>query len=126
MLKFVGISFCILICALILKEINKTFSVILIIAGSCILFGVVSTEIGQIISQLMDITSSVSYLSPYLKIMLKVLGITIVAQFSSDVCKDNGENALASSTELVAKVVIMSIIMPLLETVLSIVGGLLK
>ncbi len=62
----------------------------------------------------------------YVKLMLKVLCIVIITQFTVDICRDNGENALASLTEMSAKVFALSLLMPLLETVISMVVGLVK
>ena len=62
----------------------------------------------------------------YVKLMLKVLCIVIITQFTVDICRDNGENALASLTEMSAKVFALLLVMPLLETVISMVVGLVK
>ena len=58
--------------------------------------------------------------------MLKALGIALITQFVSDTCRDNGENALASITETVAKIAVIVMLLPLFETVFDIVSGLLK
>ncbi len=126
MIKIVGISFCVLMCALLLKNYNRTFSAILSIAGGSILFLAVSDKINDIVSAIIDVSSSVSSTAPYIKLMLKVLGITLITQFVSDVCRDNGESAMASITETASKIVVISIILPLFETVISIVSGLVK
>lgn len=126
MIKIVGISFCVLMCALLLKNYNRTFSAILSIAGGSILFLVVSDKMNDIVCAVIDVSSSIDSTAPYIKLMLKVLGITLITQFISDVCRDNGENALASITETASKIVVISIIIPLFETVISIVSGLVK
>lgn len=126
MLKFIGIAVSILFCSLLLKDINRTFSIILSVAGGCLLFLAVSSQLSEIIKAISDISSSVNSAAPYIKLMLKVLGITLVTQFVSDICRDNGENALASMTEAVAKIIVVSIILPLFETVITIVSGLAK
>lgn len=126
MLKFIGIAISVLFCSLLLKDKNRTFAIILSIAGGCLLFAIVSAELGEIIKSISDISSSVTSTAPYIKLMLKVLGITLITQFMSDICRDNGESALASMTEAVAKIIVVSIILPLFETVISIVSGLVK
>lgn len=113
-------------CSLLLKDKNRTFAIILSIAGGCLLFAIVSSELGEIIKSISDISNSVTSTAPYIKLMLKVLGITLITQFVSDICRDNGESALASMTEAVAKIIVVSIVLPLFETVISIVSGLVK
>lgn len=125
-IKCIGISICVLFCSLLLKNYNRTFAVIVSVAGSSILFLLVSHQLSEIISKISQISSSIHSTAPYIKLMLKVLGITLVTQFVGDVCRDNGENALASMTEAVAKILVVSIVLPLFETIISIVSGLVK
>lgn len=125
-IKCIGISICVLFCSLLLRNYNKTFALIVSVAGSAILFLLVSHQLSEIISQISSISSSIHSTAPYIKLMLKVLGITLVTQFVVDICRDNGENALASMTETVAKILVVSIVLPLFETIISIVSGLVK
>lgn len=125
-IKCIGISICVLFCSLLLRNYNKTFAVIVSIAGSAILFLLVSNQLSEMISKITQISSSINSTAPYIKLMLKVLGITLVTQFVVDICRDNGENALASMTEAVAKILVVSMVLPLFETIISIVSGLVK
>jgi stage III sporulation protein AD len=126
MIKLVGIAISVLFCSLLLKDKNRTFAIIISVAGGCMLFLIVSSELSDIVSSISDICSSMDSTAAYIKLMLKVLGITLITQFVSDVCRDNGENALASMTETAAKIIVVSIILPLFETVITIVSGLVK
>lgn len=58
--------------------------------------------------------------------MVKILGITLITQFIIDLCRDSGENALASQTEITSKILILIMVMPMFEAVMNIVSGLLK
>jgi stage III sporulation protein AD len=126
MIKVAGIALCILFSSLLIKSYNKAFATILSISGAILLFLTVSDKIGDVISVLNDLSSSVSISISYIKLMIKVLGITLIAQFVSDVCRDNGENAIASITEISAKIIVISLVLPLFESVIEIVTGLVK
>ena len=126
MIKFIGISMCVLFCSLLLKETNRQLAVILSIVGSSILFLTAASELSQIIKSVLSFSEVSSSVLNYSKLMLKILGITLIARIVCDICRDNGENALASVTGLVAKILIASIVLPLFETVIKIVGGLVK
>ena len=58
--------------------------------------------------------------------MLKVLAITLLTQWVSDMCRDNGENSLAGITEFGAKITVTVLVLPLFETVIKLVGGIIK
>lgn len=126
MMKALGISIATLICSLILKDKNKTFALVLSIAGASLLFGTVIADFSKVVNGIIDYTGDINLSLPYIRLMLKVLGITLSTQIVSDVCRDNGENALASMTEMVSKILVISLILPLFETVISIVNGLVK
>lgn len=63
----------------------------------------------------------------YFKLLIKIIGITYLAEFSADLCKDAGANTLASQIELFGKLSILVLCMPimtsLLETIDYFLGG---
>lgn len=126
MAKVLGISFCVLMCSLVVREHNKSFAFILSVAGGILSFLTISDKVVELFSSLMSLSASVPSGVMYVKLMLKVLCIVIITQFTVDICRDNGENALASFTEVSAKVLVLSLVMPLFETVISMVVGLVK
>ena len=58
--------------------------------------------------------------------MLKILGITYVAEFASGICKDAGFSAIGSQIEMFAKFSIMAVSVPVLLTLLETIEGLLS
>lgn len=125
MTVILGIAITTLVLGLFLKEQNRTISLLLVIF-SCIALAFQSVgAIAEIIKSLNDMASQLSETSVYIKIMFKVLGIALIAQLVSDLCRDCGESALAGQTETAAKILIITMIIPLLEAVISIISGLL-
>ena len=126
MMKILSLSVAVLFCAILLKERNKTFAVLLSLAGAVLLFGTCIGEIRSVISGIDEISSSAFTSSKYIRLMMKVLAITVMTGFVSDICRDNGESAVASMTETAAKIIIISLVLPLFETVITIVSELVK
>lgn len=125
MTVILGIAITTLVLGLFLKEQNRTISLLLVIF-SCIALAFQSVgAIAEIIKSLNDMASQLSETSAYIKIMFKVLGIALIAQLVSDLCRDCGESALAGQTETAAKILIITMIIPLLEAVINIISGLL-
>ncbi len=60
------------------------------------------------------------------KIMLKAFGVLTVGGIASDVCRDNGENALAGVLEIVVKVIAVSCAIPVFTAVLTTALALLE
>lgn len=126
MIKVLGIAICVLLCSLFIKNYNKTLSVILSIFGGITIFLLVSDKISEIMSSLITLSDSIQTSYEYIKLMVKVLGITLISQFVSDICKDSGEIALSSVVLLAAKIIVISMVLPLFEAIINIVIGLVK
>lgn len=126
MFKVIGISVITLLCVILLRDKNKVFAIIVSVSGVCIIFGIIALQLSDVINGIIDLSQEFNSSIPYIKIMLKVLGITLSAQIVSNICSDNGENALASVTELTAKILIIVLLFPLFESLVSIISGLVK
>ena len=126
MIKIAGIALAVLFCALIVKDKNSTVAALLSVAGGIMLLTAVIGKFSDITDALRGFVDTSSVTDTYVKLMLKALGITILTQFVADTCRDNGESALASITETASKIAVVTMLLPLFQTVISIVGGLLK
>ncbi len=70
---------------------------------------------------LMDNFESISSIGEgALKIMLKAFGILLVGTVASDICRDNGEGAIAGVVELGMKVLAISCALPVFTAVVEI------
>lgn len=124
MIHIIGISVAALIFGLFLRQHNKTVSLILIIFACVAVFFESATSLTEIINTLTEMAGGLGETSAYLKIMFKVLGIALITQIISDLCRDCGESALAGQTEVAAKIIIVSLILPLLQAVIKVITGL--
>ena len=126
MIKVVGIVLTALIINIVLKNYSKEFTFLINIVCTIIIFTLISKDLKGIVDRLTSISNEISVLLPYIKIMLKILGISMIAQLLSDLCRDNGENTLANQTELSAKIIILVTASPLFTTIMDIMIGMLK
>ena len=126
MIRLTGIAVCVLFCAMLLRERNKTVAALLTAGGIICLLAETAGEAVKVVGNIKNITDSINGADSYIKLMLKVLAITLLTQLISDACRDNGENAIAGVTEFDAKIIVISLVMPLFETVLKLVGGIVK
>ncbi len=126
MIKIAGFVLISLLLILLLKDTKREFSFILAAACGIILFIAVADDLYSVARSIYNLSSQVSNINTYISLMMKILGISLIAQFVVDLCRDAGENALASQTEIASKVLILIMTLPLFETVINIVTGLLK
>ena len=126
MIKIVTIVLISMVLLIFLRDVNKEVAFFVTIAASILLFSVVISEFYDVISSIFLISEGIGSINSYVKLMIKILVLVLLSQFVIDLCRDNGENALASQTELASKIIILVMIMPLFNSVLNIITGLLK
>lgn len=126
MIKVLGIVFITLILVVFLKDTNREFSVFITIVSAIIIFTSMSKEFSNVFLAIKEISSKLESVNSYISLMLKILGVSLLAQFVTDLCRDSGEGALATQTEIASKVLMLVMTMPLFTTVVNIVLGLLK
>lgn len=91
-----------------------------IMLGSGVFLGLaVLMKLEVIVEELEFLRTFFSGYGSYFKLLLKIIGITYLAELSSDLCKDAGSNVLASQIELFGKLSILVLCMPVMTTLLK-------
>lgn len=122
--KIIGVGLIALIIIIILRQYRPEFTIYVSLIAGVIIFILVSNQLFGIINILQDFANKASINSKFLRILLKITGIALLTEFAVSVCKDAGENAIASKIDLGGKVIIISVSIPiisaLIETVIKI------
>ncbi|MDE5984110.1 MAG: stage III sporulation AC/AD family protein [Eubacterium sp.] len=126
MIKLAVIVLISLLLIIFLKDVKREFALILTIACAIILFIYVAEDFFNVFEKIYSLSSGIGNINSYVSLMMKILGISLISQFVVDLCRDAGENALASQTEIASKVIILIMTLPLFESVINIIIGLLK
>lgn len=102
-----------------IKSVKPEYSVWVLLAAGVMMAGFTAVKLEVIVSELRFLQSYFSAYSAYFVILLKIIGITYLAEISSALCKDAGANALASQVELFGKLSILVLCMPVLTALLE-------
>ena len=89
------------------------------LAVSIIIFCFSMRQMETITGQFMKIRSYLSGSEEYLSILFRVTGITYICEFSSDICRDAGYQAVAGQIEVLGKLVVMFAGLPILFAVIE-------
>ena len=89
------------------------------LAVSIIIFCFSMRQMETITGQFMKIRSYLSGSEEYLSILFRVIGITYICEFSSDICRDAGYQAVAGQIEVLGKLVVMLAGLPILFAVIE-------
>ena len=88
-------------------------------AAGIFLFVCIIDRLEIFISTVEQISSYINMDAGYLATMLKMIGITYIAEFSSDICRDAGYQTIASQIEIFSKLTILAMGMPVLLALLE-------
>lgn len=104
--------------ALQFKNGRSEYGIYLSIAISLVICFAMGSHL-QIIVDTMDIISSfVKVDNEYITAILKMLGVTYLAEFASAICKDAGYQTIAGQIEVFARLTILVLSMPVLKALL--------
>ncbi len=127
MIKIALIGVAAAILAAWIKTIRSEYAVwILLLAG--VFLGLAALlKLESVVEQLRFLQTYFSGYESYFQLLLKILGIAYLAEFSADLCRDAGAGTLASQIELLGKLSILVLCLPimtsLLETIDYFLGG---
>lgn len=106
-----------------LKQMKSPFAELLSLTVCLLIIFFSATRLSVIFELIDTLNGYFSGQKKYVQILLKIIGITYVADFSSAICRDAGYSAIAGQIEIFGKISILAvsspIILALLETVYS-------
>lgn len=108
------------------KGLKPEFGVYLSLAAALVIFFYGAGKLGTIIEAVRQIESYIHINSTYVSALIKIIGITYVAEFSSGICKDAGYGAIGSQIEIFGKLAILSVSMPIILALLETLDGFLR
>ena len=59
-------------------------------------------------------------------VLIKALGVAVAAQIAGDICRDNGNSAVAGVSELAAKAAIIALALPLIKSAVTLAKELIN
>ena len=110
---------------IVLRRTNPELSLLLsictvvLIMGAALGFAKSFTELAQTVQRIFGVSETM------IKPVLKCVAVAIITKMTSDLCKDSSQAAAASAVELAGTVCALCIIMPLLMSMLTAIGGMI-
>ena len=125
MLRVAIIGIVAIVLATQFKGTRSEFSTYISVAACIIILFIGTSKLSSIIEGISKIQSYININPTYLSILLKIVGITYIAEFASALCKDAGHSAISNQIELVGKLTILAISMPILLALLDLINDFL-
>lgn len=111
--------------AVIFKKNREEFGILISVVGCILVFAFGISKLEVIIDAINRVQDYISINQTYIIILIKIIGITFIAEIASNICKDCGHSAVASQIELVGKLTILATGMPILLALLETINEFL-
>lgn len=105
--------------AVLLKQYCREQSMMLSLGVCIIVFAGAVSIISPVMERLTLLFTQSGLDESYISLVFKATAICFITQITSDLCRDSGENAVASVMELWGRVSVMLISVPLIESIVE-------
>lgn len=126
MLKIAFIGLIGVILAIQFKGNKSEYGIYISLTTSLIILFCIADKLSVVVEAINKIQSYINLNTIYITTLVKIIGITYVAEFASGICKDAGYSAIAGQIEVFAKIAVMALSMPVLIALLETIDSFLS
>ncbi len=109
----------------VIKKSASAYTTIVQIALGVIVLLAVLPQAKDLMRVMEELISLEGVSEQSIKIMLKVFGILSIGAVTADICRDNGENALAGVVEIGVKIMAVSCALPVFQAIITLATSFL-
>ena len=124
-LKLAAVAVITALCATVVRKTAPEVSMVLVLAAGVLILVTALTTMEDVVAVMNDLSETAGLSPALLSPVLKTAGIAMLTHISSAVCRDAKESGLAAFLEVAGSALALLIALPLLQTVLTMITGLL-
>ena len=124
-LKVIGVGIITSIAVMIIKQLKPEMAVIVGMTGSIIILLMILNSLEGVIESFTNLTEKIGVDNDLFILVLKIIGIGYITEFSANLCNDCGSSGIADKILLAGKVVIMLLSIPIINRLIEIISGLM-
>lgn len=121
--SFLGIAGVLL--AVQFKSQKPEYGIYIGVGVGILIFAFCLRQMEAVMLQFQRIRDYLGGAESYLSILIRVIGITYICEFSSGICRDAGYQSVAGQIEILGKLAVMFAGLPILFTVIEQIQGFL-
>ena len=122
MAKIIGVGLVTAIAALILKSSKPELA----FAGGVIILIFALDMLGASLRIFTDIAEKTGIDQSLVKIILKIVAIGYLVEFSAGIVEDFGSKSIADKLVLAGKIIIFTVSIPILQSLITLIGNILE
>ena len=126
MAKIIGVGLVAAIAALILKSSKPELAFAVTIAGGVIILIFALDMLGASLRIFTDIAEKTGIDQSLVKIILKIVAIGYLVEFSAGIVEDFGSKSIADKLVLAGKLIIFTVSIPIIQSLITRIGNILE
>ncbi len=123
--KILAVGLLTTVAYILVKQTRPEIAMIISIAGSVLLITMTVTTLTDVFSSFYDIFTATGIEFELLAPLIKIIAIGYLAEFGSNICQDAGASSVADKILFSAKIIILLISLPIINSVIDAVVNLL-
>lgn len=124
MIKIALIAIAGMTLAIMVGSMRKDISIWITIVCGIIIFFFGISKFEYIVEMLHELTEYIGINEIYITVVLKMIGIAYLSEFTASICKDAGQNTIASQVDFFGKMSMIVVSLPVLQSLLQTIGEL--
>ncbi len=121
-----AVTICAVVMAALLKKNSTEYATLLSLITVIMILMLVLEKTMPLIEEIQRLADADLFGVEYIPVLLKSVGITILTQVTSNICKDSGQKALSYSVELAGRISILILCLPIITAILSYIHQILS
>lgn len=111
--------------AIVVDGMRRDISIWITIVSGIIIFFFGISKFQYIVDMFHDLTNYIGIQEKYIAIILKMIGIAYLSEFTASICKDAGQNAIAGQVDFFGKMSMILVSLPVLQSLVETIRELL-
>lgn len=108
-----------------IRQYKPEYGALMGLAVCICIFVYTLTRLQSVLDTIAEMVAMTGVEKGYIRTIIKMLGITYISEFSSDLCRESGHSSIATQIEMFAKISLFALSMPILCVLLETIGDFL-
>ena len=118
------VALCAVLAGAVIRRSGREHALLLSLAAAVAVLLAVLGDAEPVVRQVGEMAAEADWAGEAVRLMLRAVGITVVGQVVSRLCKDAGESALGYTVDLAARVAVLAASLPAVGKVLELLGDI--
>lgn len=123
MIKIALMGIFTILLAILFKKTREEYSLYLTLACCFMILLLGISKLEVILDAINKLQGYITMNKAYMGVLIKIIGITYIAEFSASLCKDSGYHSIGEQIEMVGKLTILAVSMPILLALLETINS---